>query len=168
MLNNTGFTKRLMEKAEGEVKIPAYLEGPYGHSCSLDHFEQVLLVCGEYIWPYSFYPVLISVAFPGGSGITFGTSNLIAIVDAARRGESAVRRVKLVWMIRDKGEGCIYLGLLSTHNITNLVFVLVRPSALGVGSSYRLSDSGVPARVDYRRARVARYFPHAGRAQPHG
>ena len=39
----------------------------------------------------------------GGSGITFGTSNLIAIIDAARRGESAVRRVKLVWMMRDKG-----------------------------------------------------------------
>ena len=40
----------------------------------------------------------------GGSGITFGTSNLIAIIDAARRGESAVRRVKLVWMMRDKGQ----------------------------------------------------------------
>lgn len=109
-----------MEKAEGEAKIPAYLEGPYGHGCSLDHFEQVLLVCGEYTWPNQYSLTLTLVAFTGGSGITFGTSNLIAIVDAARRGESAVRRVKLVWMVRDKGEGCIYLALLS--NTTNLSY----------------------------------------------
>lgn len=104
-----------MEKAEGEVKIPAYLEGPYGHSCSLDHFEQVLLVCGEYSWSYSSLLVLIWRAFLGGSGITFGTSNLIAIVDAARRGESAVRRVKLVWMVRDKGKDHLYFILASIH-----------------------------------------------------
>lgn len=78
-----GFTKRLMNKAQTGVRIPAFVEGPYGHGCRLNHYEQVLLVCG-------------------GSGITFGTSNLIAIIDAAKQGTSAVRRVKLVWMIRDK------------------------------------------------------------------
>jgi hypothetical protein len=40
----------------------------------------------------------------GGSGITFGTSNLIDIINKAQSGSSAVRRVKLVWMIRDRGK----------------------------------------------------------------
>lgn len=78
-----GFTKRLLDKAESGVRIPSFIEGPYGHSSHLNHYEQVLLVCG-------------------GSGISFGTSNLINIIHAARLGTSAVRRVKLVWMIRDK------------------------------------------------------------------
>lgn len=47
---DSGFTKRLMDKAEGSGKIPAYIEGPYGHGCSLDHYEQVMLVCGKPSW----------------------------------------------------------------------------------------------------------------------
>lgn len=47
-----GFTKRLMARAGGEARIPAYIEGPYGHGCSLDHYEQVMLVCGKSVRPW--------------------------------------------------------------------------------------------------------------------
>lgn len=76
-----GFTKRLREQAEGDTPITAYIDGPYGHACSRSHFDSVLFICG-------------------GSGISFGLSNLLAIVDAAKRGKSVVRKVKLIWMIR--------------------------------------------------------------------
>jgi hypothetical protein len=38
---------------------------------------------------------------------------LIAIIDVARRGESAVRRVKLVWMMRSRSEYLLPCALVS-------------------------------------------------------
>lgn len=45
-----GFTRRLRDKIDSSkvFKVPAYIEGAYGNSESLTHYDTVLLLTGEF------------------------------------------------------------------------------------------------------------------------
>ncbi|WWC62309.1 uncharacterized protein I303_104905 [Kwoniella dejecticola CBS 10117] len=80
---HTGFTKRLRTALASDLNtdIPLYIEGPYGYAHSLDSYSTVLLLAG-------------------GTGVTFVCGHFLQILQNARKGNSAVRKVHLVWHIR--------------------------------------------------------------------
>ncbi|WWD18295.1 hypothetical protein CI109_102745 [Kwoniella shandongensis] len=80
---HSGFTKRLRLALESDVTttLPLYLEGPYGYAHSLDSYATVVLVAG-------------------GTGVTFTLGHFLQILANARKGESAVRHLHLIWHIR--------------------------------------------------------------------
>ncbi|TXT11226.1 hypothetical protein VHUM_01977 [Vanrija humicola] len=79
-----GFTRRLVDKLTDDVStsINTYVEGPYGISHDMNHYDSVLLVAG-------------------GTGVTFALAHLLSIVKAGREGKTAVSNVRLVWNIRE-------------------------------------------------------------------
>ncbi|WOO82515.1 Ferric reductase transmembrane component 3 [Vanrija pseudolonga] len=79
----TGFTRRLVNSLTADVTtdLNAYIEGPYGTTHRMNHFDSVLLVAG-------------------GTGITFALSHLLDIIKHGREGKSAVGQVHLVWNVR--------------------------------------------------------------------
>ncbi|KAL1410594.1 ferric-chelate reductase Frp1 [Vanrija albida] len=81
-----GFTRRLVNKLTDQVSttINTYVEGPYGISHDMNHYDSVLLVAG-------------------GTGVTFALAHLLSIVKAGREGASAVSHVRLVWNLREAG-----------------------------------------------------------------
>ncbi|KAL7419519.1 ferric-chelate reductase Frp1 [Cryptotrichosporon argae] len=76
-----GFTKRLRDKLTSDVShdLALYLDGPYGEPHSLAHHDAVVLVVG-------------------GTGITYGLSHFLALVQAPA--DAGVRRVVLLWNVR--------------------------------------------------------------------
>lgn len=79
-----GFTRRLVNKLADDVStsINTYVEGPYGISHDMNHYDSVLLVAG-------------------GTGVTFALSHLLSIIKAGREGKTAVSHVRLVWNVRE-------------------------------------------------------------------
>ncbi|KAL1408716.1 ferric-chelate reductase Frp1 [Vanrija albida] len=79
----TGFTRRLVNSLTTDVTtdINAYIEGPYGTTHRMNHFDTVVLVAG-------------------GTGITYALSHLLDIIKHGREGNTAVGVVHLVWNVR--------------------------------------------------------------------
>lgn len=80
----TGFTRRLVNRLTSATAndINCYLDGPYGMSHGLNHYDSVVLVAG-------------------GSGITYGSSHLLSIMQGSREGTTAVSQARLVWNVRE-------------------------------------------------------------------
>ncbi|KIJ54636.1 hypothetical protein M422DRAFT_200498 [Sphaerobolus stellatus SS14] len=83
-----GFTKLLSDAIKkkknasgGEVQLPIFLEGPYGHAPEVDIYGNVVLIAG-------------------GSGITFVLPILQHIVQAVKDGKSLCRSVVFLWSAR--------------------------------------------------------------------
>ncbi|TXT10807.1 hypothetical protein VHUM_02312 [Vanrija humicola] len=79
----TGFTRRLVNSLTTDVTtdLNAYVEGPYGTSHRMNHFDSVLLIAG-------------------GTGVTFALAHLLDIIKHGREGKTAVGTVHLVWNVR--------------------------------------------------------------------
>jgi len=78
----TGFTRRIVESiSAGTATFRTYVEGPYGMSPDMNHYDSVVLIAG-------------------GTGITFALSHFLQIVKNVRAGKSAVKSLRLVWNIR--------------------------------------------------------------------
>ncbi|KAL1409230.1 ferric-chelate reductase Frp1 [Vanrija albida] len=77
-----GFTRRLRDRLIGtKSRTRCLVEGPYGTVHALHHYDTIVLVAG-------------------GTGVSFATALLLDVAAAARRGESAVSAVHLVWNVR--------------------------------------------------------------------
>ncbi|KAH8690570.1 ferric reductase like transmembrane component-domain-containing protein [Talaromyces proteolyticus] len=91
-----GFTARLRdhvsqkscsynESGTSQVSIRMAVEGPYGHTFGLSHYQNVLMVVG-------------------GTGVTVALSHLCMIRDIAAANKNpafSIRRVQLDWVVRD-------------------------------------------------------------------
>ncbi|KAI0650622.1 ferric reductase NAD binding domain-containing protein [Trametes meyenii] len=79
-----GFTRKLREHAErnGESRVPAFVDGPYGCPPDLSKYDTCILVAG-------------------GSGVSYTLPLLLDLVHRARAGTSGVRRVIFVWAVRE-------------------------------------------------------------------
>ncbi|KAL4951479.1 ferric reductase NAD binding domain-containing protein [Aspergillus filifer] len=83
-----GFTKMLLKKAVDSTKAyidttVAFAEGPFGGIHSLDSYGTVVLVAG-------------------GIGITHPMFSLRECVEKFQKGKTAVRRIRLVWVVRSE------------------------------------------------------------------
>ncbi|WVQ96762.1 hypothetical protein IAU59_003869 [Kwoniella sp. CBS 9459] len=80
---HSGFTKRMRKALSSDLctSIPLYLEGPYGYAHNLDSYSTVLLVSG-------------------GTGVTFVLGHFLQILASVRAGNSAVKKLHLLWHIR--------------------------------------------------------------------
>ncbi|KAI0352818.1 hypothetical protein OH77DRAFT_738752 [Trametes cingulata] len=80
----SGFTGRLRDHAErnGETRVPAFVDGPYGCPPDLSKYSTCILVAG-------------------GSGVSYTLPLLLDLVHRARAGTSDVRRVVFVWAVRE-------------------------------------------------------------------
>ncbi|QKX63229.1 uncharacterized protein TRUGW13939_10398 [Talaromyces rugulosus] len=93
---NDGFTARLRDHVSqktythteigtSEVSIRIAVEGPYGHTFNISNYQNVLMIMG-------------------GTGVTVALSYLCMIRDIAIANEKpgiSIRRVQLVWVVRD-------------------------------------------------------------------
>ncbi|KAH7903964.1 hypothetical protein BJ138DRAFT_1073787 [Hygrophoropsis aurantiaca] len=77
-----GFTKRLGEVAARNGKVKVFVDGPYGPPPDLDSYDTSILVAG-------------------GSGVSYTLPVFLDIIERARNGKSACRRVVFIWIIRD-------------------------------------------------------------------
>lgn len=91
-----GMTKQLalrIERMGGHCEVPVLVDGPYGSSKNLHHFDEVLLVSG-------------------GTGVSY-TFNRLSELAAKRIDKlSAVRKVTFVWVTRKAGEIALLEDLL--------------------------------------------------------
>ncbi|RSH84110.1 uncharacterized protein EHS24_005609 [Apiotrichum porosum] len=80
----TGFTRRLVHRLTEQKSsdINCYLDGPYGMSHGLNHYDSVILVSG-------------------GTGVTYGTAHLLSIMEGSRNATTAVSNCRLVWNVRE-------------------------------------------------------------------
>ncbi|EJD48535.1 hypothetical protein AURDEDRAFT_162494 [Auricularia subglabra TFB-10046 SS5] len=83
-----GFTGRLLRQAyyaqaTGQHTVKAYVDGPYGAPPDLTTYSTAIL-------------------FAGGSGVSYTIAMLEDLVQQARKGTSAVKRVAFIWTVRDE------------------------------------------------------------------
>ncbi|ETW84033.1 ferric reductase [Heterobasidion irregulare TC 32-1] len=80
-----GLTKRLVERAAEKdgVKIPVFLDGPYGN-------------------PTNLRPYTTCVFIAGGSGVSYTLPLLLDLVKRVRDGTALAKRILFVWAIRDE------------------------------------------------------------------
>ncbi|KAH9950834.1 iron reductase [Amylocystis lapponica] len=77
-----GFTKRLARAAEKGDRVAVLIDGPYGFTPGLEGDDTTVLVAG-------------------GSGVSYTLATFLSIVQAARKGTSACRKVVFIWTVRD-------------------------------------------------------------------
>ena len=122
-----GFTRRLIDKMSSQsmTTIPCYIEGPYGESHSYTHHDSVVCVAG-------------------GTGITHVLSVFLDVVAAHRRGNSAVRSLRLIWNIRHLADVNWVAPLLNQALAEPLDGLQVRID-LHLTKSHQSDEPGMPA-----------------------
>ncbi|WVQ80311.1 hypothetical protein IAT38_002416 [Cryptococcus sp. DSM 104549] len=100
--------RKMVAKAEGgRVPCRVLLEGPYGHSCPVERFDQALFV-------------------GGGSGITAALPYLHDLAARAATGKAVTKRVTLVWVVKNNeyAEDVLSRELANVQNIPGLEVAL--------------------------------------------
>lgn len=79
----SGFTRRLVNRLQSTKAsdINCYIDGPYGISHDLNHYDSVILVAG-------------------GTGVTYALAHFLSIIKASRDQTTAVSHARLVWNVR--------------------------------------------------------------------
>lgn len=82
VVDAAGFTRRLRDRLIGtKSRTRCLIEGPYGNVHSMHHYDTVLLVVG-------------------GTGVSFATSLLLDTLAVAKKDESTVTALHMIWNVR--------------------------------------------------------------------